>query len=131
MTAGISRLPAGGCRYFEQDRCLLEERRNPGFRRDWRCGVLHGWETAYDEFLDRAEAFGLSPAEVSRLWRSRLAGLVERAADCPSFARRGAGATGCVHEFEALCLLLLPRCEGMCSRYERREAGADAEGGGI
>ncbi|WP_461209995.1 hypothetical protein [Desulfocurvus sp. DL9XJH121] len=121
MAADVRRLPAGDCRFFECGRCLREERVNPGYHGEWRCAVLRGWEEAYDEFLDRAEAFSLGPADVSRMWRGRLELQVERAALCPDFVRgEGGNGTGCACEFEALCLLRLPRCPGMCRRYERR-----------
>lgn len=120
MTAEVKRLPARDCRYFQGGRCLYEERRNPGYHQEWRCGVLCEWETAYDDFLDRAEAFSLAPADASRMWGERLKKLVARAAACPDYIHGGADSgTGCAYEFEALCLRLVPPCEGMCRRYER------------
>ena len=121
MAATVRRLPACDCKYYEQGRCLLEERRNPGYQRSWRCSVLGGWETAYDDFLDRAEAFHLGPGDVSRLWGDRFKRLVDKASECSDYAPGGQeNGTGCIHEFEALCLRKIPPCMGMCRHYERR-----------
>ena len=124
MAARINRMPACDCRYHQGGRCLFEERLNPGYHQRWRCGVLKGWEEAYDDFLDRAEAFSLEPDTASRLWEERLRRLIERAGTCPEYAPGGPdNGTGCVYEFEALCLRLMPPCEGMCRRYERWDTG--------
>jgi len=118
----LVRFPAVGCRHFHQGRCLYEERLNPGFHTAWRCSVLTRWESVYDEFLDRAENFGLSETELGVLWHRRFERLAEEAVPCPD-AHPSDGETmpECRHLLEDLCLLRLPECAGPCERFRQRE----------
>jgi len=118
----LVRLPAVGCVHFHAGRCLYEERLNPGLHTAWRCTVLARWETVYDEFLDRAENFGLSEAELGLLWSRRFERLAEESVPCPD-VREGDSESmpECLHLLEELCLLRLPECAGPCERFRLRE----------
>lgn len=116
--AKIVRLPAAGCRSLFQGRCLYEEQLNPGLSTAWRCQVLRRWEAVYDEFLDRAENFGLAEASVPELWRRRFERLAEESVACPDYSQApGGDMPECLHLFADLCLLRLPVCEGKCRNY--------------
>ena len=122
--------PGHACAFYIQGLCLYPEAARPGFDSAYRCvrlaQVLDGW----DDFLDRAEAFGLSEETAARIWSARMDGFVLRRKDCPSPARfpAVAGASvdaegavlGCPHLWQGACLLALPGCEGVCARYRRR-----------
>ena len=96
----------------------------------------------WDDFLDRAEAFGLSEETAARIWSARMNGFVLRRKECPSPARFPAAAAppryaegvegaedaedaegealGCPHLWQGACLLALPECRGVCAQYRRR-----------
>lgn len=118
----LVRFPAVGCQCFHLGRCLYEERLNPGLHKAWRCSVLARWETVYDEFLDRAENFGLSEAELGLLWSRRFERLAEESLPCPD-VRPGDGESmpECLHLLEDICLLRLPECAGPCEHFRLRE----------
>ena len=114
----LKRLPGHGCRFFARGRCLYEERLNPGYTKKWRCGVLLRWESVYDDFLVRAEAFGLEEDELSELWRERLERLMLQEGRCERYVySRHVELPSCGNSHETLCLLDLPRCEGRCRRF--------------
>ena len=118
----LVRFPAIGCRFFQQGRCLYEERLNPGFHTAWRCLVLARWESVYDDFLDRAENFGLSEAELGVLWGRRFERLAEESVPCPDLlAGEGESMPECRHLLEDICLLRLPACAGQCERFRLRD----------
>lgn len=124
MTAKVLKFPGAGCRHYLHGRCLYEEHLNPGFRRSYRCGVLEGWEAQFESFVDRAEAFGIGQAQAGGLWSRRLEGLVSGARDCPDFlppgqsVHAGYDPLGCARFLDGLCLVRLPRCEGVCPNHE-------------
>jgi hypothetical protein len=116
--AKIVRLPADGCRSLYQGRCLYEEQLNPGLAVETRCVVLRRWESVYDDFLDRAENFGLDEERVSELWRKRFERLAAEALACPDYAEAlGLDMPECRHLFSDICLLRLPECEGKCRNF--------------
>jgi hypothetical protein len=118
----LVRFPAVGCRFFQQGRCLYEERLNPGFHTAWRCLVLARWESVYDDFLDRAENFGLSEVELGVLWHKRFERLAEESVPCPDLlAGDGESMPECRYLLEDICLLRLPECAGQCERFRLRE----------
>jgi hypothetical protein len=118
----VVRFPAIGCRYFQQGRCLYEEFLNPGLHTAWRCLVLARWESVFDDFLDRAENFGLSEAESGALWRKRFERLAEEAVPCPDLlSADGEAMPECRHLLADSCLLRLPECLGQCERFRLRE----------
>jgi len=76
------------------------------------------WEAVYDDFLNRAESFGLDEAELLRLWRLRFERLAEEAIDCPDFEPALVEVLPeCRHLFVDICLLRLPVCPGHCENY--------------
>lgn len=116
--ANIVRLPAFGCRSYHGGRCLYEEQLNPGFDKRLRCQVLARWEGVYDDFLNRAERFGLEEKDLADLWRARFERLAEEAIDCPDFTPALAETMPeCRHLFADICLLRLPECQGHCKNY--------------
>lgn len=124
----ISRLPANDCWFFIQGRCLYQERLNPGYCRDWRCSVLEGWEKLFDDFLMRAEAFGLEQTKVAELWEKQFARLSSDRLECPEFRFDSEGGVpSCAHRHEVLCLLTLPECGGRCRHYEVKRQQANTQ----
>ena len=116
--AGVVRLPAFGCRSYHLGRCMYEEQLNPGLDTSLHCAVLTKWEAVYDDFLNRAENFGLDEKELARLWRLRFERLAEEAIDCPDFVPALAETMPeCRHLFVDICLLRLPECHGHCKNY--------------
>lgn len=119
MTAKVIKLPGAGCRHHTRGRCLYEEHLNPGFHAGYRCLVLDGWETRFEEFVDRVEAFGIGQGQAAGLWSRRFAELVAGGRDCPDYQSGSQGdPLGCARFLSGLCLVRLPRCEGICSRFE-------------
>lgn len=145
MTQRVLAFPGGGCLYFRRGRCLREERLNPGLEQGWRCVVLLAWGEAYDDFLDKVEAFSLSDETALAIWRRRQEGLIGPRACCADYRpapNLGAPeeafpeeavaegeeplvAVGCLHGLEDMCLARLPRCDGVCASYKPRR-GAPA-----
>lgn len=114
----VKRLPGSCCFYFRKGRCLYDEMLNPGYQERFRCRVLRQWEDAYDEFLDRAEAFHLDEAQSSRIWAVRLEKMSDLASQCPLYeARESFGEFVCAKAFGFLCLDEFPVCEGRCQRF--------------
>jgi hypothetical protein len=72
----------------------------------------------FDEFLHRAEAFGIEYDRVLQLWEARFQRLTDVDPECEGFELEGAVTPPCcVHEYDALCLLELPRCDGRCRHF--------------
>jgi len=118
----LVRFPAVGCRFFHSGRCLFEELLNPGLHTEWRCLVLARWESVYDEFIDRAENFGLSESELGALWHKRFERLADEAVPCEDLrAGDGESMPECRYLQEDICLLRLPVCAGQCERFRLRE----------
>lgn len=127
-------LPSGhACVFYIQGVCFHPEAARPGFDPAWRCVRLTQLLERWDDFLDRAEAFGLAEETAARIWSARMNGFVLRRKDCPSPARFSAAgapppgvedaegeALGCPHLWRGVCLLALPECRGACERYRRR-----------
>ena len=132
MPCRIRVLPGRNCEFYMYNRCLYEERLNPGWNREWRCQALAAWEEEYDHFLTQAETFQLEAATATRIWERRFAGIVQRGPVCGNFATAngvlGAGVAGqsvdsvigCVNLHEGLCLQSLPECSGVCSKFQAR-----------
>jgi hypothetical protein len=117
----VTRLPGLSCVHYTRGRCLYEEALNPGYHRSWRCTVLLGWESVYDEFLDRAERFALPETHLPDLWRRRFARLSEGEVDCAHYDPGSEeGVPECRQLHEELCLRLLPECAGQCRHYVLR-----------
>lgn len=115
----LLRLPGDGCRFFASGHCLYEERVNPGLRREFFCAFMAILEDRFDAFVIRAEAFGLSSAEASRIWERRWAGPLNADWDCADFTPlpEDVDEAGCRNLLDGVCLLRLPPCPGRCRRY--------------
>ena len=115
----VTRLPGSGCRFHVGGRCLYEEMLNPGYTQEWRCRVLARWETAYDEFLVRAELFGLEQSAVPDLWERQFERVARQAFDCDTYSYcPGAEPPACLHVLDGMCRLALPECRGRCRHYQ-------------
>jgi hypothetical protein len=114
----IIRLPGSGCQHFAGGRCLYEERLNPGYTDCWQCSVLVRWESAFDDFLERAESFGVGQDAIPDLWERQFERMARGVFDCKEYTySHGAEAPACVYGLDGVCLLSLPECKGRCRRY--------------
>lgn len=115
------------CRFFLQGVCLWDELHNPGYDRARLCVRLASLSGEWDDFLDRAEAFGLTEEEACRIWERRRHPGLTRPDLCPvPFVSGGGDHAGaplldCTHLFNTACLLAMPGCPGVCGRYRERE----------
>ena len=108
-----------GCRHLVNEKCLYKERLNPGYADEWRCQILKRWETAYDEFLLRAERMGVSPDDAAKLWDRQFERLARDVASCPDYAFcHNEETPACVHCLAGVCLTKLPECEGRCRHFD-------------
>ncbi|TVM33384.1 hypothetical protein DQK91_12015 [Oceanidesulfovibrio marinus] len=115
---------------------MREERLNPGLNQDFRCTVLKRWEHAFDALIDRVDVFGLDDEQASHIWERRLEMMIRRGAQCHDFEilpvedmdAEEAPAIACAHVLGDLCLLTLPRCEGVCEYYISRRDTVDRVG---
>ncbi|WP_147821587.1 hypothetical protein [Salidesulfovibrio onnuriiensis] len=122
----LRRMPAEDCRFHLKERCLYQERLNPGYCREWRCSVLEDWERIFDEFLHRAEAFGLELREVNELWARQFDRLMRGNLECDRYEYDpGQDPPGCVWQHDGLCIPALPECSGRCRHYEVRRTKKD------
>ncbi len=107
------------CAHRHDGRCLWGEHRNPGLRPDFQCARLEALVEDFDDFLDRAEAFGLNDAQMERLHRARRGKPLPRSA-CPlqTHAETATAAAGAVADcgffLAGLCLRRLPTCATPC-----------------
>lgn len=116
--ADVKRLPANGCRHHINQRCLYQEHLNPGYTTSWRCRVLMRWETTFDEFLERAEAFDVAQDAVPDLWGRKFERMARQAFDCEKYVfLQGGDVPACAHVLDGLCHLTLPVCEGRCRHF--------------
>ena len=122
--------PGHACAFYIQGVCFYQEAARPGCNPAYRCVRLSQLLDRWDDFLDRAEAFGLSEETAARIWSARMEGFVLRCKDCPCAARFPAAAgappadaegavLGCPHLRQGACLLTMPGCEGVCAHYRR------------
>ncbi len=127
----LMRLPGIHCRFHEAGHCAMDETMNPGLNEDWRCGEEQRIVRAYDHFLEQAETFDLSSEQATAVWERRLAAMPPPGGLCPDYAPpprcpscTGGGCGGetdwldCTHFREGVCVLLLPRCDGVCERFQ-------------
>lgn len=127
-------LPGRACSFYILGVCFYPEAVRPGYDPAYRCGCLLRLTERWDDFLDRAEAFGLSEETAGRIWNARANTFLYSRKDCPSarmplplenddassFDEEGE-VLGCPHLRQGACLLTLPRCEGICMHYRRPE----------
>ena len=123
MPARVTPLPGLGCRHYLAGRCLYEEHLNPGLDQKLRCLVLTRLGRAFDDFLIRAEAMGLTEEQAGRAWKNRFPDTLARQGTCRDYQ---AGDTtsfpDCANAAGELCLLALPACPGRCRRFMKRQA---------
>lgn len=115
-------LPAHTCAYHREGHCLYQEHLNPGYAEHFRCVEVRRIDARFDEFVDRAEAFALSPEQVGSIWNKRFGQLQQDACRCDEFVRAPAGGARlglvpCARLFGDVCLLRTPVCEGRCRYY--------------
>ncbi|QGY41299.1 hypothetical protein GM415_14570 [Pseudodesulfovibrio cashew] len=116
----VKRLPGKGCRHHTTGRCLYQEHLNPGYSAEWRCRVLARWEDAYDDFLLRAESFGVSQDAVPDLWGRKFQRMARQVFDCQDYVHSvNGGPPACAHALDGLCRLALPPCPGRCRHFSR------------
>lgn len=122
MPAVVTRLSGLGCRHFLAGRCLYEEHRNPGLDQELRCRVLTRLGRAFDDFLIRAEAMGLSEEQAGRVWQDRFPETLARQGSCRDYIPGDTTAfPDCGNAAGELCLLALPACPGRCRRFLKRQ----------
>ncbi len=98
---------------------MWREDHNPGLSAAYGCDRLDRLTRAFDDFFDRAEAFGLSEEEILRL-SAKQSGKTLPPGDCPLEARSETVETAareadrCPCFFQGLCLLMLPACCPPC-----------------
>ncbi|MEG6507120.1 hypothetical protein [Nitratidesulfovibrio sp. 1201_IL3209] len=129
----VMRLPGIRCRFHEAGHCAVDETMNPGLNEDWRCGEEQRIVRAYDHFLEQADTFDLSSEQATALWERRLATIPPPGGlcadytpppSCPSCQSCADGGCDeadwldCTHFREGVCVLLLPRCDGICERFQ-------------
>ncbi|UJX40276.1 hypothetical protein K9F62_16450 [Desulfovibrio sp. JY] len=123
MSAVVTCLPGLGCRHYLLGRCLYEEHVNPGLDQGFRCRVLTRLGRAFDDFLVRAEAMGLTEEQAGRVWRSRFPETLTREGSCRDYLPGDTTSfPDCANAAGELCLLALPACPGRCRRFFKRQA---------
>jgi len=115
----LTPLPGQGCQHHIGDRCFYEERLNPGYSQVWRCRVFSRWESAFDDFLARAESFGVEQDAVPDLWQRQFERMARDVFDCEQYVYcHGEEAPACIHASDGLCIQAMPECKGRCRHYE-------------
>ena len=121
-------LPGHGCLFHVRGVCFYPEAASPGHDPAYRCGQLLRLTARWDDFLDRAEAFGLSEELAGRIWNARANEVLYSRRHCPAFCPSESDealdaegeALGCPYLLRGTCLPALPRCEGICEHYRAR-----------
>lgn len=117
--ADVERMSGEKCSYHTSGFCLYEEYLNPGFEACWRCRVLANWESAFDEFLARAEKFGVTQDVAPELWARQFERLAREAFACERYEYgQTTEMPGCRHILDGICRILLPSCEGRCRHFK-------------
>lgn len=116
------------CRHYLRGHCLHAGTAGPVGEDSLRCSRMAELLRYWDDFLDRAENFGLAEEEAAVIWQrladKRVSSLVpcsRRSAAMPGPGSGQRDFTDCPHLAEGLCLLILPRCSGLCSFFAGRE----------
>jgi len=114
----LVRMPGIGCRFYAHAHCLLEEIRNPGYDASCMCTVLKKLEDHFEDFVDRADKFGIEELTAAMIWpRFSDRALLEN--QCPDFLPGPeAGRGECLYLYENACVLRFPQCPGRCTRFE-------------
>lgn len=119
----LIRLPAFSCVHYRDGGCIAGLKEDFLSYQNARCKMHTHADRAFDELLDRAEAFTepIGPLRFVSVWEKRLAAL------CDNFvcSDRIPGAdplVSCAHLVDDLCRKRLPDCPGRCSRYSEAES---------
>ncbi len=124
--ADVKRLPGDGCRHHTCGHCLYEENLNPGYESRWKCRVLLHWEAAFDDFLARAECFGVAQDAVPDLWGRQFERMARKTFDCEQYVYcPECDIPACIHALDGLCRASLPLCEGRCRHFQVNEPDED------
>lgn len=107
------------CAHYVRGRCLRAEALNPGLNEEHLCPRLCQLMREWDDFLDRAEMFGLEEDVAMRIWEGRHHTSLERCPHGPGSLVEGDG-MACDFLHQSLCLLRLPRCAARCAHYQRK-----------
>lgn len=114
----IKHLPGNECQHYVRGRCFYEERLNPGYAEHWRCQVLARWESAFDDFLSRAEYFGVAQDAVPDLWGRQFQRLARDVFHCRNYTySHEAEVPACRQHVDGVCIMSLPRCMGRCRHF--------------
>ena len=120
--AKVTKMPGRMCRFYQNGRCLYEEKLNPGYIREWRCRVLKDLEGEYDKLLLQADNFHLDEQAFRDLWEQRIEEHLKSTVVCRKMVPRDdEGFPFCAALFEEVCLFEQPECEGVCSRFKPRK----------
>jgi len=115
----MKKLPGDECKHFALGRCFYEEWLNPGYTKSWRCQVLARWETAFDEFMVRAENFGVEQEAVPGLWENQFQRMARDVFHCQRYIFDPNGtAPACRHQKAGVCIMSLPKCAGRCRHFK-------------
>ncbi|WP_462324363.1 hypothetical protein [Desulfoplanes sp.] len=113
----LVRMPGSGCRFYAHGHCLYEEMKNPGYDGSRTCTVLKKAEARFDDFVDRAEAFGIEEMTAATIW-PRFSNRDLVLGTCPHYLPGPDSSGGCLFLHENACILLCPMCHGRCSGFE-------------
>ncbi len=128
MSATITPFPGTHCVHHRKGRCLLAENQNPGLHKEWQCQILSYLERAYDRFLEQADSFQLEIDLATRIWSKRLMDMLRDETPCENFVpllpedgrelEFELDGVACENSWSGLCLLAMPRCHGVCEKFE-------------
>ncbi|MGX9366485.1 hypothetical protein ACTVJH_10660 [Desulfoplanes sp. PS50] len=114
----LVRMPGIGCRFYVYGHCIYEEVQNPGYDATCICTVLKKLESQFEDFVDRAEAFGIEPLTAAMIW-PRFGDRICVETICSQYAPDSEKRSDeCRYRYDNACILLFPTCSGRCSRFE-------------
>lgn len=113
----ISKIPAPHCIFLKEGFCAYNEILNPGFDTHVQCKVLLELEQKYDHLLAQAENFQLDGEQVQKIWKMRFGNDLAWEMFCSVYHARSAEDDRCMYLLGNACILLFPRCNGICSWY--------------
>lgn len=117
--AKVTKMPGCMCVFYLSGKCLYEEMLNPGYNKEWRCKVLEDLEDEYDKLLRQAENFNLDEQAFSDLWEQRIEEHLKSKVVCRKMVpHEEEDYPFCVAVHDEICLLEMPVCEGICSKFK-------------
>ncbi|MEW5736137.1 MAG: hypothetical protein AB1921_14905 [Thermodesulfobacteriota bacterium] len=115
----LIRLPAQGCIHYRSGGCAAAVACDIVCYDKARC-VIHAFaEKAFDDLLDRAEAFsdGIGPATLLSAWEKRLTQICDNFV-CADRVQGDDPLVSCAFLLDDLCRKKLPDCPGRCHLYK-------------